>query len=85
MIKTKGNLVSYFKEKSKIDTGWINGGFFVIEPNFLKYIKNDNTYLEKEPLEKACKEKELLAFKHEGYWQCIDTKRDLDRFKKSLK
>lgn len=85
VIKTKGNLVSYFKEKSKIDTGWINGGFFVIEPNFLKYIKNDNTYLEKEPLEKACKEKELLAFKHEGYWQCIDTKRDLDRFKKSLK
>ena len=85
VIKTKGNLVSYFKEKSKIDTGWINGGFFVIEPNFLKYIKNDNTYLEKKPLEKACKEKELLAFKHEGYWQCIDTKRDLDRFKKSLK
>jgi glucose-1-phosphate cytidylyltransferase len=85
VIKTKGNLVSYFKEKSKIDTGWINGGFFVIEPNFLKYIKNDNTYLEKEPLEKACKEKELLAFKHEGHWQCIDTKRDLDRFKKSLK
>ena len=85
VIKTKGNLVSYFKEKSKIDTGWINGGFFVIEPNFLKYIKNDNTYLEKEPLEKVCKEKELLAFKHKGYWQCIDTKRDLDRFKKSLK
>ena len=51
-IKLKGNLVKYFKEKSKIDEGWINGGFFVIEPEFIKYIKDKNTYLEREPLEK---------------------------------
>ena len=48
-LKLKGNSVSYFKEKSKLDEGWINGGFFVMEPEFLKFIKNDNTYLEREP------------------------------------
>ena len=51
-VKIKNNLVTYFKEKSISDEGWINGGFFVINPKFLDYIKNDNTYLEKEPLEK---------------------------------
>ena len=50
-IKIKGNSVKYFKEKSKLDEGWINGGYFVIEPKFLDYIKNDQTYLEREPLE----------------------------------
>ena len=52
VLKLKGQHVSYFKEKSKLDEGWINGGFFVMEPGFLKFIKNDNTYLEREPLEK---------------------------------
>ena len=51
-LKIKGNKVKYFKEKSKIDEGWINGGFFVMESKFLNYIKNDKTYLEREPLEK---------------------------------
>ena len=73
-IKIKGNQVNYFKEKSKLDEGWINGGFFVIEPKFLKFIKNDKTFLEKEPLEKVAKIKELMAFKHLGFWQCMDTK-----------
>ena len=78
-IKLKKNLVNYFKEKSKMDEGWINGGFFVIEPEFLKYIKNDSTYLEREPLEILTKKKQLSAFRHEGFWQCMDTKRDKDR------
>ena len=86
-IKLKNNYVSYFKEKSKLDEGWINGGFFVIEPKFLKFIKSDKTYLEREPLEKASKKKQLTAFKHKGFWQCMDTKRDKDQledlFKKS--
>ena len=77
-LKLKGNSVSYFKEKSKLDEGWINGGFFVMEPEFLKFIKNDNTYLEREPLEKVTKKKQLAAYKHEGFWQCMDTKRDKD-------
>ena len=84
-IKLKGNLVKYFKEKSKIDEGWINGGFFVIEPEFIKFIKNENTYLEREPLEIASSKKELYAFKHSDFWQCMDTKRDKDLLEKILK
>jgi len=83
-LKIKGQNVSYFKEKSRLDEGWINGGFFVIEPDFLKFIKNDNTYLEREPLEIISKKKQLTAFKHEGFWQCMDTKRDKDVLTKIL-
>ena len=83
-IKLKGQYVNYFKEKSRLDEGWINGGFFVMEPEFLKLIKNDNTYLEKEPLEKVTKKRQLAAFRHEGFWQCMDTKRDKDKLNKIL-
>jgi glucose-1-phosphate cytidylyltransferase len=83
-LKLSGKHVSYFKEKSKLDEGWINGGFFVMEPKFLKFIKNDNTYLEREPLENVSKKKQLLAYKHEGFWQCMDTKRDKDKLDKIL-
>ena len=75
-IKIGNNKVKYFKEKSKLDEGWINGGFFVLEKKFLNYIKGDNTFLEREPLEKVCKKNQLLAFKHDGFWQCMDTLRD---------
>ena len=81
-IKLQGNRISYFKEKSKLDEGWINGGFFVIEPEFLRFIKSDKTYLEKEPLEKVCRKKKLIAYKHNGFWQRVDTKRDLENLKK---
>jgi len=84
-LKLKDHHVSYFKEKSRLDEGWINGGFFVMEPEFLKFIKNDNTYLEREPLEQVTKKKQLAAFKHEGFWQCMDTKRDKDKLDKILK
>ena len=84
-IKIKGKSVKYFKEKSKLDESWINGGFFVIEPKFLKLIKNDNTFLEREPMEIASKKKQLMAFKHNGFWQCMDTKRDKDYLDKILR
>jgi len=84
VIKLNGQRVNYFKEKSKLDEGWINGGFFVMEPEFINFIKNDKTYLEKEPLEKVTKKKKLGAFRHEGFWQCMDTKRDKDRLDKIL-
>ena len=84
-IKINGHLVKHFKEKSKLDEGWINGGFFVIESKFLKFIKNDKTYLEREPFETASKKRQLSAFKHEGFWQCMDTKRDKDYLEKILK
>ena len=84
VLKFTGNLVKYFKEKSKVDEGWINGGFFVMETDFLKFIKNDKVYLERYPLEKTSKKKQLIAFKHEGFWQCVDTKRDLDKIRKLI-
>ena len=76
-IKLNDDRVVDFKEKSKTEEGWINGGFFVIEPDFFNFIDGDHTYLEREPLERAVKEKEIFAYKHEGFWQCMDTKRDM--------
>mgnify|MGYP001249074192 FL=1 len=84
-LKLKGSKVAYFKEKSKLDEGWINGGFFVMEPKFIDYIKNDKTYLEREPLEKVCKINQLNAFKHLGFWYCMDTKRDKDNLENILR
>ncbi len=84
-LKLKGQYVRYFKEKSHLDEGWINGGFFVMEPEFLKFIKNDSTYLEREPLEKMTKKRQLIAFRHKGFWQCMDTKRDKDNLEKILR
>jgi len=83
-LQLKGDLVSYFKEKSKHDENWINGGFFVMEPEFFKYIENDRTILERRPLENVTKKMQLAAFKHEGFWQCMDTKRDKDQLIKIL-
>ena len=84
-IKLSRNLVKYFKEKSKLDEGWINGGFFVAEPGFIKLIKGNDTYLEREPLEIASSKKQLYAYKHSDFWQCMDTKRDKDLLEKILK
>ena len=84
-IKIKNDHVVYFKEKSALDEGWINGGFFVMETKFLNFIKNDNTYLERDPLAKATRNKQLIAFKHKGFWQCMDTKRDKDNLEQILK
>ncbi len=84
-ISVKGNLVKVFKEKSRLDEGWINGGFFVLEPKIFDFIKNDRIYLEKDPMEKISKKKQLVAFKHHGFWQCMDTKRDKELIEKILK
>ena len=75
-IKISGNKVKYFKEKSRLDEGWINGGFFVMEPKIFKFLKNENTVLERSPLENISKCKKLGAFKHYKNWQCMDTIRD---------
>ena len=84
-IKILGHKVKYFKEKSKLDAGWINGGFFVMQPQFLDYIKNDQTFLEREPMEFLTKKGQLAAFKHYDFWQCMDTKRDMDNLNITLK
>tara|TARA_B110000483_G_scaffold210330_1_gene257314 strand:- start:96 stop:788 length:693 start_codon:yes stop_codon:yes gene_type:complete len=83
-IKVVGKNVKYFKEKSKLDEGWINGGFFVMEPKFLKYIKNDQSFLEKEPMEILTKKNQLIAFKHKDFWQCMDTVRDMENLNTTI-
>ena len=77
-LQINGSEVINFKEKSQLDESWINGGFFVIEPEFFEMINGDETVLEKEPLEQAASMKELMAYKHEGFWQCMDHKLDKD-------
>ena len=84
-IKINNNIVKYFREKNLLDSGWINGGFFVIEPKFIDYIKNDRTFLEQEPFKKVTKKKQMLAFKHSGFWQCMDTLRDKEILEKKIK
>tara|TARA_X000000950_G_C13456764_1_gene474231 strand:- start:200 stop:586 length:387 start_codon:yes stop_codon:yes gene_type:complete len=84
-IRINGNRIKYFKEKSKLDVGWINGGFFVFDPKIFEFIKGDKTYLEREPLQKISKQGELYAFKHDGFWQCMDTVRDKEILEENLK
>ena len=77
-LSIKNDFVNSFKEKPQTNQGWINGGYFVIEPEFFDLIDDDKTILEREPLEKVASMNELMAFKHKGFWQCMDTKRDRD-------
>jgi glucose-1-phosphate cytidylyltransferase len=77
-LSIDGNKVVDFKEKPQMAEGWINGGFFVIEPEFFDIIGSDNVMLERAPLEKAANMGELMVYKHDGFWQCMDSKRDYD-------
>jgi glucose-1-phosphate cytidylyltransferase len=77
-LEIEGQQVNSFKEKPQTNSGWINGGYFVMEPAFFDLIENDSTVLEQSPLEKAAALGQLMAYKHEGFWQCMDTKRDKD-------
>lgn len=72
----EGNSVVKFTEKPQTGEGWINGGFFVFEPQVFDYIADDNTILERDPLEMLAKEGQLMAYKHSGFWQCMDMLRD---------
>ena len=77
-LEMKDQKVIAFQEKPQTGQGWINGGYFIIEPEFFELISDDSTVLEREPLEKAAEMGELMAYCHDGYWQCMDTKRDKD-------
>ena len=78
-IKLDNSEVTNFQEKPDGDKAWINGGFFVLDPKVLKFIDGDNCIWEKSPLEKLSKEKQLSAFKHEGFWQPMDNLRDKNK------
>ena len=77
-LEMKGEQVTSFQEKPQTRQGWINGGYFVIEPKFFELIEGDQTILEREPLEHTAQMGELMAYQHGGFWQCMDTKRDRD-------
>jgi len=80
-LELNSNLVKSFKEKPQLNDGWINGGFFIMEKEFIDFIKEDTQMLEREPLEEITKINQLMAYKHEGFWQCMDNKRDLEKLK----
>ena len=75
-LELEGDKITSFKEKPQSKKGWINGGFFVFNYKVFDFIKGDKTMLEKEPLQKLAKIGQLAGFKHEGFWQCMDTMRD---------
>ena len=76
-LSFNGNFVAEFTEKPQIGEGWINGGFFVLEPQVLDYIEGDEMIFEREPLERLAEDEQLVAYRHDGFWQCMDTLRDL--------
>lgn len=75
-LHIKNNIVKKFEEKPQLQKGWINGGFFVVEPEFLKLIGKKNVMLERLPMSLAVKTKSLAAYTHKGFWFCMDTLRD---------
>ena len=75
-LEFDGDRVVRFTEKPQVGEGWINGGFFVLEPAVLDYIEGDATHFEGEPLERLASEGQLVAYRHDSFWQCMDTLRD---------
>ena len=73
------NQVMAFREKSDVDSGYINAGFMVLEPKVLDYISGDSVMLEREPMEKLAANGQLMCYKHNGFWQCMDTMRDKEK------
>jgi glucose-1-phosphate cytidylyltransferase len=72
-----GNLAAQFTEKPQIGEGWINGGFLVFEPTIFNYLEGDHSSLEADALERLAADRQLVVYRHEGFWQCMDTLRDV--------
>ena len=79
VLDIQSNQIVAFREKSDADVGWINGGFMILDPKVLDYIEGDSTVFERDPLEKLVADGQLMAFRHRGFWQCMDTLRDKER------
>jgi glucose-1-phosphate cytidylyltransferase len=75
-LEFEGDKVISFREKPQVGEGWINGGFMVLEPQVFDYIEGDDTVFEASPLEKLSRDKQLMAYRHEGFWQPMDTFRE---------
>ena len=76
-LSVQGDMVARFEEKPQLGEGWINGGFFVLEPAALDYIAGDQTIFERDPLERLSQDGQLMAYRHEGFWHSMDTLRDV--------
>lgn len=76
-LSFNGDMVASFVEKPQIGEGWINGGFFVLEPGVLDYIEGDDTIFERDPLERLAQDGQLVAYRHDDFWHCMDTLRDV--------
>jgi len=83
-LEINNNLVTNFGEKNNADEGWINGGFFAMNKKIVDYLKGSEEILERTPLEKIAKEKNLSAYKHTGFWQPCDTIRELEILEKAM-
>ncbi|WP_003544770.1 glucose-1-phosphate cytidylyltransferase [Desulfotomaculum nigrificans] len=82
-LDVQGDIVKEFSEKSQVTRGWINGGFFVFRREFFNYLTDDNNcILEREPLERLARDGQLKIYKHRGFWQCMDTYRDMEQLNK---
>ncbi len=79
------NLVMKFGEKDNTNEGWINGGFFVINKDIMSYLDSNDTIFEREPLESIARDNNLYAYKHDSFWQCVDTIRELEILEAALK
>lgn len=79
---SSSGMINAFEEKAIEDGGWVNGGFMVLENDVINYIKDDTTIFERDPLETLCAEQQLSAYKHNGFWQCMDTLRDKEKLEK---
>ena len=75
-VELDGDCVAEFSEKPQTGEGWINGGYMVLEAAVLDYIESDDTYFQKEPMERLAADRQLMAYRHESFWQCMDTLRD---------
>ena len=82
VFEAEGDKVIKFAEKPKIEESWISGGFFVLEPGVLNYIEGNGTHWEREPLERLAKEGQLMAYRHDGFWECMDNIRELRYLRK---
>ena len=82
VLNLSGDYVTEFHEKHAGESSWINGGFFVLEPEIFDYLQDDSTVFEKTPLETLAKEQKLTAFKHNGFWHPMDTQRDKNHLEK---
>ena len=83
-IQIKNNDVKSFKEKVQQKEGWINGGFFIFNKKIFDYLENDKTVLEQNPMSQLVKDNQLVAYKHKGFWACMDTLRDKEELEKKI-